>query len=100
MRTIDRVLKASTEQGQSILARVHSNEGKTLGSIYGSWSAEKQNGYNACMELFQSMNDHEDFHICSHNGWSFTVAWSATIDGEDVEIYCTSNHTYCVYLDR
>lgn len=100
MRQIDIYLKASTKKGQFIISRGEQYIGTNLRDVYGSWSHEKQWAYDKCYEMYLVMENHNAFSICSRNTWCFTCSWVATLNGENVLIYCTDRHTYCVYLDR
>ena len=69
------VIKGSTKRGQNLLARAKHNEGTELYEVYGSYSSAKARAMKECKEKCSAM-DGTNFHIISHNGWSFSVAWN------------------------
>jgi hypothetical protein len=95
-----RELKASNKNGQIIIARARFNEGYDLLDVYGSFSREKKNAYDWCYEQYQKTEERENFHICSHNTFGFTVAWRGVLNGENILRYETKDNSYLVYMDR
>lgn len=93
-------LKASTKAGQNIISRAKNYEGYFLSEVYSSWSAEKQRAWDWCEHQYYTSDQAEGFHICSHNSFSFSVAWKCVYNEENVLRLETSNNSYIVYLDR
>lgn len=94
-----REFKASTKQGQNILNRALYYEGYSLSDVYGSYSAEKGRSWKECKEQCDKENG-TNFHICSHNTFSYCVAWNGNdeIMGDYIRIE-TSRNSYKVWLE-
>lgn len=89
-----RIYKASSKQGQQLLRRARVNEGFSLEEVYGKCSAIKKQEWEKCLDKCERMMG-EDFHICSHNTFQFSVAWKA-----DGAYYIeTASNSYIVLLD-
>lgn len=95
-----KVLKASTKAGENILRRAEYNEGYFLSDVYSSYSQEKESVWRWCEREYLTSDNHSNFHICSHNTFSFTVAWFCKINEEECLRYETKDNTYIVYLDK
>lgn len=95
-----REYKASTKQGQKIIARAEVYEGTFLRDVYSSYSAEKEKSWNRCYEMFMYTEEHEQFHICSHNTFQYSVAWYGVKDNERILRVETANNSFLVWLDR
>ena len=95
-----REFKASTKQGKNIIDRASVYEGYYLSDVYGTHSNAKENSWRICHELYINTENHEDFHICSHNTFQYTVAWYGTKDGEKILRVETANNSFLVWLER
>ena len=100
MRRIDKYVKGSTKRGQRLIESGSQRIGYRLSQVYSSWSSEKESHFDSCFETYAKMDDSEAFGICSKNTYGFTCSWVATLNGENVMIFCTKDHTYCIYLDK
>lgn len=60
----------------------------SLRDVYGTWSAEKEQAYNYCRKLFTEYNG-ELFRIIGANSFSFSVGFTAMINGEECFVYIT-----------
>lgn len=93
-----KIIKATTTRGQAMLNSASNYEGYTLREVYGNYSSAKENAYNYCLEQCAKENGY-NFHICSHNTFSFSVAWEITspetgeIIGTRIE---TANNSYFI----
>lgn len=85
------IIKATTKKGQTMINNAKYYDGYTLRDVYGSFSVDKERAYNWCLAQCAKENG-TNFHICSHNTFSFTVAWE-TKEGVRIE---TSNNSYFV----
>lgn len=85
-------IKVTTKRGQMLLASAVNYDGFTLAEVYGRYSTAKQNAYDYCKNLCAEENG-INFHICSHNTFGFSVAWS-TVDGIRIE---TPKNSYLIY---
>lgn len=90
-----REVKASTALGKRLLAIGQQWEGTFLNQVYSTWSAEKEKAWNECYEEYCNTEGAEQFSICSHNSYSFTVSWF-TPQGMRLE---TSKNSYLVIFD-
>ena len=90
-----REVKASTALGKRLLAIGQQWEGTFLNQVYSTWSAEKEKAWNECYEEYCNTDGAEQFGICSHNTFSFTVSWF-TPNGMRLE---TSKNSYLVIFD-
>lgn len=90
-----REVKASTALGKRLLAIGQQWEGTFLNQVYSTWSAEKEKAWNECYEEYCNTEGAEQFSICSHNTFSFTVSWF-TPKGMRLE---TSQNSYLVIFD-
>ena len=86
-----KIIEAQTRQGENMLARARVWEGDTLHSVYSDPSTAKVFAFCACKERCY-IESGRKFHICSHNSFSYVVAWE-TAQGVRVE---TSNNSYLV----
>lgn len=68
------VIKANTKKAEQMLRRANYNEGYYLTDVYGSVSPEKCIGWEWCLNECKKDNGY-NFRICSHNSFSFSVAW-------------------------
>ena len=68
------IIKGTTKKGQTMLRTACHNEGINLWEVYDAYSRAKQNSFYACREKYFVENG-TDFHICSHNTFSYSVAW-------------------------
>lgn len=92
--------KASKKNGQAIIARAARFDGSKLGDVYSSYSAEKGRAFTWCYNQFLHTENAHNFHICSHNTFGFTVAWSGTENGEEILRMETKDNSYIVYMER
>lgn len=90
-----REVKASTALGKRLLAIGQRWEGTFLYQVYDKWSSEKEKAWNECYEEYCNTEGAEQFSICSHNSYSFTVSWF-TPQGMRLE---TSKNSYLVIFD-
>ena len=90
-----RVVKASTSLGKRLVEIGQQREGTFLYQVYGKWSYEKEQAWNKCYEEYCNTDGAEQFSICSHNSFNFTVSWF-TPQGMRLE---TSKNSYLVVFD-
>lgn len=90
-----REVKASTVLGKRLLAIGQQWEGTFLNQVYTTWSAEKEKAWDKCYEEYCNTDGAEQFGICSHNTFSFTVSWF-TPQGMRLE---TAKNSYLVIFD-
>lgn len=91
------IISGATKRGQTLLARASEWDGTYLSDVYGSWSGAKERAWRECYEKCNAVNG-TNFHICSHNGWAFSVAWEF-INQETGEVMTqieTSSGTYII----
>ena len=86
-----KIIKATTTRGQAMLNSAKNYEGYSLREVYGNYSSAKENAYCYCRVQCAKENGY-NFHICSHNTFSFSVAWE-TEEGTRIE---TSNNSYLI----
>ena len=91
-----REVKASTALGKRLLAIGQRWEGTFLYQVYDKWSYEKEKAWDECYEEYCNTEGAEQFSICSHNSYSFTVSWF-TPQGMRLE---TSKNSYLVIFDN
>jgi hypothetical protein len=84
-------IKSSTKRGADLIARAARNEGSELSDIYGKYSRAKANALKECKAKCEEEGG-KNFRICSHNGWSFSVAWNVK-GGVRME---TSSNSYLI----
>ena len=92
--------KASTNAGKGIIKRAEVFEGVSLRDVYGTYSADKERAWHRCMDMFMCTEEHNQFHICSHNSFQYSVAWYGKKDGENILRVETANNSMIVWLDR
>lgn len=90
-----REVKASTALGKRLLAIGQRWEGTFLYQVYDKWSSEKEKAWNECYKEYCNTEGAEQFSICSHNSYSFTVSWFIP-QGMRLE---TSKNSYLVIFD-
>lgn len=75
------------------------SEGTYLSDVYKSPSDAKQRAYEVCHRMYLKM-DGWDFHIVSHNTFTFCVAFQFMDPdtGEVVQAYITPTYNYYWYL--
>lgn len=91
------IIRGETKKGEALLARAKNWEGTDLSDVYGSWSTAKARAMRDCREKCNAVKG-KNFHICSHNGWAFSVAWEY-INQETGEVMTrveTSSGTYII----
>ena len=86
-----KTINANTKKGQAMLNSAMNFEGYTLPEVYGKCSPAKEYAWRTCLYQCQAENG-KNFHICSHNTFSFSVAWE-TEKGVRIE---TANNSYLV----
>lgn len=69
-----RTINAKTARGRALLDTANNYAGYTLRDVYGTWSAEKEAAMDKCRRMYLD-EDGRGFHICSANGWAFSVSW-------------------------
>lgn len=91
------IIKGSTKRGQELLARASKWEGTELSNVYGRWSAKKEQAMRDCREKCRAVHG-TNFHICSSNGWAFSVAWNFINQetGERMTWLETSSNIYII----
>ena len=94
------IIKASTKRGQNLIARGSQWEGVTLGQVYDSWSASKDEAWDYCYNKYLDTPEHDAFSICSHNTFQFSVSWVGLYEGENAMFLETASNSYVVLLDR
>lgn len=97
---MSRILKASNKNGASMLRRASVNEGFELSDVYGSYSPAKAYSWRECYNKYCHTTNAYDFHICSHNTFSYCVSWSGIYEGERAVFVETPNNSYIVLLDK
>ena len=90
-----RVVKASTALGKRLLATGQQWQGTFLNQVYDKWSYEKEQAWNKYYDEYCNTDGAEQFGICTHNSFSFTVSWF-TPQGMRLE---TSKNSYLVVFD-
>ena len=91
-----RIVKASTALGKRLIQTGQQWQGTFLNQVYDKWSAEKEEAWNKCYDEYCNTEGAEQFGICSHNSFSFTVSWF-TPKGMRLE---TSKNNYLVVFDE
>lgn len=91
-----RVVKASTALGKKLVTIGQNWEGVYLSQVYDKWSTAKQEAWDKCYDEYCNTEGAEQFGICSHNSFSFTVSWF-TPKGMRLE---TSKNSYLVVFDE
>lgn len=84
-------VKHTTKKGKELLNKFAHYEGYHLWEVYGNYSQEKAQAYEKCKKEYIEDNG-EDFHICSHNRYYFSVAWR-TEEGYKIK---TGQTTYLI----
>lgn len=88
-----RIINGNTKQGQQMLRRAVILEGYDLRDVYANASDAKVDAYNACKARCEREGGW-NFHICSHNTFSYSVAWF-TVEGMRIE---TPHNSYLVRM--
>ena len=76
-----KILYSNTKTGKARISRAQNWQGVTLDEVYGRYSPDKARAWKWCNE--QAEKDRrlgrmiEPMRICSHNTFSYTVAWEA-----------------------
>lgn len=79
-----------TAKGRELLGRAICYEGYYLDDVYGSVSRAKSVAWRECLAMCEAEGG-EDFRICSHNGFRFSVSWKVA-DGWRMETASNSYH--------
>ena len=90
-----KIVKYSTKEGKRLCAIGQKWEGRSLCHVYEHWSSAKQHAWDKCYQEFCDTDGAENFGICSHNCYSFSVSWF-TPDGMRLE---TPYNSYLVVFD-
>lgn len=90
-----RVVKANTAEGKRLIAIGQKHEGINLNDVYDRWSDEKQKAWDKCYDEYALTSGSQQFGICSHNTFSFSVSWFTPL-GMRLE---TSKNSYLVTFD-
>lgn len=94
-----KILKASTKAGYRWILAAKNNEGSKLSDIYGSYSVNKEEAMNWCLNQYNSTENSENFRIISHNFNFFTIAWNEY--GKEPKLHIeTANNSYVVLLNQ
>ena len=91
-----KIVKYSTKEGKRLCAIGQKREGNKLWQIYDHWSLAKQEAWENCYQEFFDTPGAENFGICSHNRFGFSVSWF-TPDGMRLE---TPYNSYLVVFDE
>lgn len=91
-----RIVKASTALGKRLIQTGQQWQGTFLNQVYDKWSAKKEEAWNKCYDEYCNTGGAEQFGICSHNNFNFTVSWF-TPKGMRLE---TSKNSYLVVFDE
>ena len=99
------IVKYSTKRGQELVNRGTKWEGFDLYQVYDNWSSAKQRAWDWCFDKYMNTPNHEQFSICSHNTFQFSVSWLGDYTMEDGSIEPamfleTANNSYIILLDR
>ena len=86
-----KTIKATTKRGQALIESAKRYEGYNLRDVYSSYSYAKRNAWEWCYNQYIKDNG-TNFHICSHNSQTFTVAWE-TDEGVRIE---TAYNSYLI----
>ena len=90
-----RVVKANSSLGRKLVEIGQNWEGKFLCQVYDKWSDAKQKAWDECYSEFCNTPNTQQFSICSHNTFQFTVSWF-TPEGMRLE---TARNSYLVVFD-
>ena len=93
------LVKASTSKGQNLLSRAKHFEGTQLYDVYGRVSKAKLSSFEDCRRWCNEDNG-TDFHICSHNGYRYSVAWNMTYENEPAVRLETASNSYIILLNQ
>mgnify|MGYP003499682195 CR=1 FL=1 len=94
-RTV-KVYDYTTKRGQEIMSRAWKCEAFYLAGIYDTPSTAKQKLYDDVYEMYMNDEEADNFHICSHNSFQFTVAW----DRAGEVVYVTRDTEYHVLINE
>lgn len=86
-----KTIKATTKRGQALIESAKNYQGYYLQDVYSNYSHAKAKAWNYCFEQYIKDNG-TNFHICSHNSQTFTVAWE-TDEGMRIE---TAYNSYLI----
>lgn len=81
-------IKATTKRGKALIENASYYQGYYLHDVYDNYSHAKERAWDYCHELCKKENGY-NFHIISHNTFSFSVAWY-TEKGVRIETSCNS----------
>ena len=81
-------IKSTTKKGYNMMQSAMNYDGYYLRDIYNSYSYEKQKAWEDCLNMCQKENG-KNFHIFSHNSFSFSVAWEVE-NGIRIKTSCNS----------
>lgn len=92
-----KIISGATKRGQMLLARASNFEGINLRDVYGRYSYAKESAMRDCKAWCEGTKGY-NFHICSYNGWGFSVAWNYTNEetGEIMTRIETPRGTYII----
>ena len=93
------VVKGSTAKGSQLLSRAKHYEGTSLFDVYGTVSRAKHNAMEDCRQWCEEDNG-TDFHICSHNGYKFSVAWKLEYEGKPAYRLETAQNSYIILVEE
>ena len=94
------VVSTQTKKGQSFMRSAKRNEGYKLDDVYGRCSQAKRNIWEQWYAEYCEDINSDNFHICSHNCYSFSLAWHTMIDGvTPATVYITPSHNYLLVFD-
>ena len=88
-------LNPNTQRAKNLVYRAMNFDGYKLSDCYGSFSRAKERVWDYCFERFFKEKG-EYFHICSHNSFTFSVAWF-TDKGVRVE---TRDNSYFIPMEN
>lgn len=90
-----KAIKKETKRGHELLRTASIYEGDTLYHVYDSFSEEKARSFEECKKMCYEENGY-CFHICSHNTFTYSVAWNVIIDGEEATRMETAYNSYII----
>lgn len=94
------MIEVKGKQAERLLERAQANEGFYLWDVYGSYSQAKADAWRNCVRMYKEDENSENFRICSHNQWTFSVAWETIEDEKPFTILITKSGDYKIPRNR
>lgn len=88
-------LNPNTKRAQSLVKTAMHFDGVHLYDVYDRYSRRKLEAYHTCRDLCDEEGG-DYFHICSYNGFAFSVAWF-TDEGVRIE---TRDNSYFIPMEN